>query len=77
MEIGRRDGDWWARRLLAKDNLDLSVWKEACPLVKRIIKPYLTSNYIFFLNMLLQNNSLPNVILSLFVVDLCACDGGG
>lgn len=48
MEIGRRDGDWWARRLLAKDNLDLSVWKEACPLVKRIIKPYLTSNYIFF-----------------------------
>lgn len=29
------------------DNLELSVWKEACPPIKRIIKPYLTPNYFF------------------------------
>lgn len=54
LEIG-----WWGagggtatggrHRRWAQDNLVLSVWKEAYPLVKRIIKPYLTPNYFFFL----------------------------
>lgn len=53
------------------DNLELSVWKEARPSIRHIIKPYLTPNYFF--DMLLQDNALANAILSLFVAAHYVC----